>query len=371
MRYLLLCSLFVLSPVAAFGESRVSIGYFASFVDPEIQKIPWRNLTHVCHAYLKTDDQGKLVTDKTMPNKQLTQTARERGVKVLLSLGGGRTTSGLERVTANKKSVVAYVDGVVKLVAENDYDGVDLVWEFPRDRKTRAGFSTLVATLRTRLDARAKADGRPEPYLLTAAVSPSAFFGKWIEVGSLLKSADWLNVMTYDMSGPWSRSGGHHAPLLPSPRDPERGWRSVSQAMNYWHKQRSVPKEKLVVGIPLFGRGLPVKQPFAQLDPAKRKQHGTLTFAQIRDLVGKGWPAEWDRASQAPWLRAPGGKSLILTYDDRNSVHKKATWARGLGYRGLFFWAIHGDRMPDGTHWLIRAADKAWPIEKQTPANAE
>jgi len=368
MRYLLLCTLLVFSPISAFGESRVSIGYFASFVDPEIKKIPWRHLTHVCHAYLKTDGQGKLVTDNRMPNPELTKTAHQRGVRVLLSLGGGRTTSGLERVTSDQASIDAYVDSVVKLVAENDYDGVDLVWEFPRNRKTRAGLGALTSALRAKLDARAKADGRQTPYLLTAAVSPSGFFGRWVDIESLLKVTDWLHVMTYDMSGPWSRSGGHHAPLLPSPNDPERDWRSVSQAMDYWHKKRGVPKDRLVVGIPSFGRGLPVARPFAQLDPAKRKQHGTLTFAQIRDLAGKGWPAEWDRVSQAPWLRAPDGKPLILTYDDRNSVHKKATWARGLGYRGLFFWAIHGDRMPDGTHWLIRAANKAWPVEKQPSA---
>lgn len=354
----------VASSVAAEEPARLSIGYFASFLDDDIEKIPWRHLTHLCHAYLKTDEEGALVTDPSMPSKALTAAAHERGVRVLLSLGGGRTTSGLERVTAGRESVVKYVRSVVKLVAENDYDGVDLVWEFPRDKATRRGFVALIAYLRRDLDARAKADGRSEPYLLTAAVSPEPFFGKWIDVGAIKSRVDWLHVMTYDMSGPWSRTAGHHAPLLPSPADPERAWRSVSQAMAYWRDDRAVPKEKLVVGIAMFGRALPVTEAFAELDPAKRKQHGSLDFARIRDLAGKGWPAEWDAASQAPWLHAPKSGPMLITYDDRNSVDQKAKWARDQGYRGLFYWAVHQDRMPDGTHWLLRAAEKAWPVRE-------
>ncbi|MEM6798487.1 MAG: glycoside hydrolase family 18 protein [Planctomycetota bacterium] len=361
---LLLAIIFGFWPVATAEPSRLSVGYFASFVDNEVDKIPWRHLTHICHAYLKTDDKGGLLTDEAIPNKDLTSQAHEKGVRVLLSLGGGRTTTGLERVTASRESLVGYVKSVIKLVAENDYDGVDIVWEFPRNKASRNGFVALIAYLRVGLDAQAKADGRSEPYLLTAAVSPSAFFGKWIDVGAVLGRVDWFHVLTYDMTGPWSKTAGHHAPLTPSPTDPERAWRSVSQAMAYWHKDRAAPKEKLVVGVPMFGRALPVTEPFAPLDPKKRKQHGTLAFAQIRELAGKGWPAEWDPACQAPWLHAPQKKPLLIAYDDRNSVDKKAKWAKAEGYRGLFFWAIHQDRMSDGTHWLLRAADKAWPARE-------
>ncbi|MEM8864883.1 MAG: glycosyl hydrolase family 18 protein, partial [Planctomycetota bacterium] len=168
----------------------------------------------------------------------------------------------------------------------------------------------------------------------------------------------------YDMAGPWSRTAGHHAPLRPSPLDPQRSWRSVAAAMAYWSEDRGVPREKLVVGIPFYGRAYPVDEPFAELDPAKRKQHGTLTFTQVRSLVGKGWPAEWDAASQSPWLSPPDGKRLLIAYDDRNSVDKKAKWAQKQGYRGLFYWALHQDRMSDGTHWLLRAANRAWPVER-------
>ncbi|MEM6329002.1 MAG: glycoside hydrolase family 18 protein [Planctomycetota bacterium] len=350
------------------AAERLSVGYFASFVDDQVDKIPWKNLTHVCHAYLKTDDTGALVTDERMPSPALTTAAHARGVRVLVSLGGGRTTTGLERVTQSRAPLAKYADSVVELVAANGYDGVDIVWEFPRDKATRRGFVALVAYLRAGLDKRAAADGRTEPYLLTAAAPPSAFFGKWIDTGAVLGRLDWLHVITYDMVGPWSRAAGHHAPLLPSPADPERSWRSVSQAMDYWHADRAVPKQKLVIGVPMFGRALPVAAPHAPLDPADRKLHGTLTFAEIRELAGKGWPAKWDPQSKAPWLQAPKDKPLVIAYDDRNSVDQKAKWGKAQGYRGLFFWAIHQDRMDDGTHWLIRAAERAWPVGKLPPS---
>ncbi len=365
-RGLIVALAFAAWPCCLLGDqpARLSVGYFASFVDKEIDQIPWQHLTHVCHAYLRTDDSGRLVTDALMPSKELTQAAHAKGVRVLLSLGGGRTTSGLEQITAKKKTLTDYVNQVVQIVAENDYDGVDIVWEFPRDNKTRSGFVVLVAYLRQGLDRQAKSEGRQQPYLLTAAVSPSGFFGKWIDVGAVLGRIDWLHVLCYDMSGPWSRTAGHHAPLQPSPSDPERSWRSVTQAMDYWRTERAVPANKLVVGVPLYGRALPVLEPYAELDPARRKQHGTLSFAQIRELAGKGWPAAWDARSKAPWLRAPKKESLIISYDDRNSVDLKAKWAREQGYRGLFFWAVHQDRMEDGRHWLLRAASNAWPIKE-------
>ncbi|TWT78189.1 Chitinase A1 precursor [Posidoniimonas polymericola] len=351
------------SEAAAQRTSRVFLGYYAAISELPIEEIPWARLTHACHAFLAVDAEGQMVENPLVPSQTFTDAAHEHGVTPLLSLGGGKTAEGLTKLAESDDAIRAFAKKVVEAVVANNYDGVDIDWESPSDQRTMEGLVLLVKSLRSGLDQAAAKANRTKSYLLTAAVPPSNHLGKWFDVGAVASRLDWLNVMCYDMSGPWERTAGHHAPLFPSQKDPERGWRSVQAAMEYWRKERGVPKEKLLVGVPMYGRALPVSKVFEPLDPAKRKQHGALSFTRVRELVGQGWPAMWDYDAHAPWLRPKEQQDspLLICYEDRNSVHDKAEWAAKEGYRGMFFWAIHQDKMPDGTHWLLRAANKAWP----------
>jgi chitinase len=353
--------LLILLLTTTASAERLAIGYYANFGDLPVEQIPFRSLTHLVHAFLRTDDAGKLVTTDAVPNPALVNLAHKNGVQVLVCLGGGRTVQGLEKVTADPALLEQFVASVVKLVTAAGYDGVDLAWEFPRNRTTGTGFTTLLAALRQALDAAAKAKQR-QPYLLTAMLPGNSFFGDWIAAEQVSPLVDWLEVQTYDFSGPGDTLAAHSSGLFPAKRDPERRWRSVSHAMEYWSVERKVPKQKLVVGLPLFGRTMPVAKPYADLDPRSTKQHGVLGYNQIRTLVDKEqWTAEWDADSMVPWLSEPKQKGPVVAYDDRNSIHKKAVWAKEQQYRGMYYWALHQDRMPDGKHWLIDAANSAWP----------
>lgn len=381
MNRLSLLALLLLSLLTTplYAADRVMVGYFATFGDLTVEQIPWDRLTHVCHAFLRVDAEGELVTTPAMPNPALTADARKNDVKTLVSIGGGQTLQGLEVVTATDEQLRKFVEAVAKVVVDGRYDGVDLDWEFPRNAETRDQYTLLLTALRAKLD---QLGAGKQRLLLTAAVSSSEFFGQWVDAERVTPLVDWLNVMAYDFSGEWAQHAAHHAPLFASSDDPGREWRSVTAAMRYWEK-RDVPKEKLIVSIPLFGRMMPAAEPNDALDTDLAKYHRAINFNAVRELVGKGWTAEWDNESRAPWLRKPAPESkepkqtgplatiseeesepsLLIAYDDRNSVHGKATWAREQGYRGVSFWALHQDRMPDGKHWLIDAANKAWPAK--------
>ncbi|MEQ8847082.1 glycoside hydrolase family 18 protein [Botrimarina sp.] len=373
----------LLLALPAHGAERVMVGHYATFGDLPVEQIPWSSLTHLCHAFLRVDADGKPIGTDAVPNPALTADGRRAGVPVLMTIGGGATVKGLAVVAADEQRLTEFVSEVTGLVEEGRYDGVHVGWEFPFDEATKRGHQRLIARLRSALGELAAREGRDATYLLTATVSPSPDFGQWVDIERVVGEADWLEVAAYDMSGPWSRVAALHAPLFASSRDPERESRSVAGAMRYWQHERGVPKEKLVVAAPLFGRSMPVARPFDALDPDQGDRHRVLPFSAVRRLVGEGWFAEWDNESRAPWLRKPaprvsgaGASPLtpvddeqaddgpeLITYEDRNSIHLKATWAREQGYRGMSFWAVHQDRMPDGRHWLINAANKAWPAE--------
>lgn len=359
----------LIASAALASPPRVAVGYLVDPAKTEKQpadptptppaSVPWERLTHVCHAFLQLDERGEPVSSGSVPNRALTEAAHRNGVRVLLTVGAGETLRGLEAVSADPAKTIQLAQKLTKLTLDAGYDGIDLVWESPRNAETREGFTSVLAALRAALDA--ASTGRNDPLLLTAQVSPNPFFSKWIDAERVAPLVDWLHVTTYNMCGPFDRTAAHHAPLAPSPNDPERSWRSVAGAMEGWHAGRGVPKEKLVMGLPLYGRAYPVASAYSPLDPALRTQHGELSYTRILSLLNQKWPAEWDKPASVPWLKTPDQKRLIVAYDDRNSVHLKATWAREQGYRGMHFWALNQDKAPDGRPWLVDAATRAWP----------
>jgi GH18 family chitinase len=69
------------------------------------------------------------------------------------------------------------------------------------------------------------------------------------------------------------------------------------------------------------------------------------------------WTRLWDDETKTPWLIAPD-RSMVIGQDDAESVALKARWARERGPRGVFFWQIAADRLPDGSHPLQEAVRK-------------
>ena len=66
------------------AQDKVFVGYLHG----QPKKVNYRLYTHLCHAFLLADADGKIKPSKTVPNRDLTAEAHKDGVKVLLSLGG-------------------------------------------------------------------------------------------------------------------------------------------------------------------------------------------------------------------------------------------------------------------------------------------
>ncbi len=73
----------------------------------------------------------------------------------------------------------------------------------------------------------------------------------------------------------------------------------------------------------------------------------------------EGWTRRWDEETKTPWLISPD-KSMVIGYDDAESVAIKSEWAMKQGFRGVFFWQIGGDLLADGTNPLQEAAHRKW-----------
>ena len=351
---------FALSETKADEPDKVFVGY----VYQQPQKINFQLYTHLCHAFVVADEDGKIRPSKTCPNRQLVTDAHKAGVKVLISLGGWGWDKQFTAIVSKAEAEDRYVKAVIAIVDEYDYDGIDLDWEYPNTKEKVAGFERLCRRFRKELDDLGKKKERHLIQTMAASAGPSTL--KWLSNKLLLDTMDWVNVMTYDYTGDWTPYAGHHSPLYASSKQP--GAKQSTELTMKYLVERGMPANRLAVGLPLYGKGFAVAEPYAATKKADKGQAVKAgSYSNIEKLLkDKGWTRKWDDETKNPWAIAPD-HSAVIAYDDAESLSVKTEWAMKQGFRGVFFWQIKDDSLPDGTNPLQAASRKKWEESKQSP----
>jgi chitinase len=354
---ILLGSLIHVIPAVA-GEGKPAEKVFVGYLFGRPRKINYSLYTHLCHAFLVADEEGNVQRRRDVPSKSVTEEAHRSGVKVILSLGGWGWDKQFASIVSKPEAGDRYTKSVLEIVDTFDHDGIDLDWEYPDTKEEVAGFDRLARRFRNELDAIGRKKGRP--MVLTMAAAANAETLRWLGKGLLLETMDWLNVMTYDFAGPWTPYAGHNSPLHASSKQPAGKPRSTELTMRYLTEELGLPANRLAVGIPLYGRGFAVSQPYASTKDAPKTRVPGGNYANLERLRKEGWTRTWDEETGNPWLTAPD-RSMVIGYDDAESVALKTEWAMKKGFRGVFFWQIGADLLPDGTNPLQEASHKKWP----------
>lgn len=332
----------------------IVLGYYPSWesgLPPA--SINYSQFTHLCHAFVTADTSGTVKTEGNLPSRELTQHAHKAGVKVLLSLGGMDSGNYFGTMCKDPVAYRRFIDGVMALVIDNGYDGVDIDWEFTKNADDMKALTAMALTFREELNRK-----RPGS-LVTAAFSGSEWAGRWVDGPALLEAMDFVCVMTYDMHGPWSDHAGFNSALRSDPADRDACRKtSVVGQMAHWTDQKKWPKNKLLVGIPCYGRGFRVTEWYQPLKKGEKSVYPYVPFRKIGDMLNQGWTRSWNEPAQVPWLQKPGIGELI-TYDDERSAAAKASWGAEQGFGGVFFWEISQD-FTAGSHALVKAASEAW-----------
>jgi chitinase len=339
-------------PIRAEEPSRPKV--FVGYLYGSPRDVNYGLYTHLCHAFVTAGPDGRLNRGRGVPSRELTADAHEAGVKVLLSLGGWGWDEQFLAIVSDPEAEARYVEAVLRMVDDFDYDGVDLDWEYPDTDAEVPGFERLARTFRKRLDVLGRAKGRP--MLVTMAASSNYETLAHLDTAFLLETMDWINVMTYDYAGGWSSRAGHNSPLFASSKEGPRA-RSSERTILYLLEERKVPADRLALGLALYGRGFSAPKPYDPLP--KGAQTFDLNFKGVGKLLDEGWKQVRDDETKVPWLLSPDG-SKVAGYDDAESIRLKTEWAMSRGLRGVFFWQIDGDRLPDGSNPLQQAAHDAW-----------
>jgi len=277
-------------------------------------------LTHVNVAFLNPLPDGSLPEIKDAA--ALIERAHGMGADVFLSVGGGGTSTEGKlarqwRKIMSGKARDAFAAAVVAYAAERGYDGIDLDVE-------GAGIGPGYARFVLALDAaRQEPPGGGKRLWLTAALpgdldDPDVTKAAW-------EAFDWINVMAYDLTGPWD-------PENPGPHSPY----AYAESSLRRYAEMGLPSERLVLGIPLYGY---------RFGPGKEKRH----FGW--DEIVRDFP----ESAAMDEIRLPGSRGTVY-FNGKETVRAKAVLARSSA-RGIMFWQIGQDAR--GAESLIKAGAEA------------
>jgi chitinase len=358
---------FILAAPAPLDQTNHRVGeggkVFVGYLFGSPRDLNFKLYTHLCHAFLTADGDGNLNKGRRVPDPELVAKAHQAGVEVLLSLGGWGWDEQFAAITSKPQSEDRYVESVLRIIDDSDYDGIDIDWEYPDTKEEVGGFARLASRLRQGLDSIAARKGRKLYLTMAASANPGTL--SWLDRELILETMDWINVMTYDYTGDWTDYAGHHSPLFASSKQPGPP-RSIERTLTYLVDDLKYPYDRLVIGLPLYGRAFAVGTPYADKRNAPRDARLPRgEYSSIdRLLHDDRWLSMRDDETKTPWLIAKDG-SAVLGYDDAESIRYKTEWAMGRGFRGVFFWQVNGDRLPDGSNPLQEAARNAFRMNRE------
>src|SRR5271156_3922212 len=117
---------FASGPSLAGAPEKDSDKVFVGYLFGQPRNINFGLYTHLCHAFLVADGEGKVQTSPNVPSREITGQAHKAGVKMILSLGGWGWDRQFAPIVSKPESEDRYVKSVMAIVHEFDYDGIDL-----------------------------------------------------------------------------------------------------------------------------------------------------------------------------------------------------------------------------------------------------
>jgi chitinase len=330
--------------------------------------IPANLLTHVIYAFSEIDSttlscaQVNTFVDNNnlIGFRQLKE--ENPHVKILIAIGGATFSNSFSDAALSDESRRTFVKSCIDLYIgayPDVIDGFDLDWEFPgvgdaARPEDKHNLTLLMREFRRQLDQLGKRN--KHAYLLTMAVPAGAGLAQNYELKELSGVLDWLNLMAYDFHGSWDKVTNFNAPLYKAADDPYKANNAAAAVQGYLNAH--VPPQKIVLGMPFYGRGwanVPAEnhglyQRSTQL-PAGTFGGSAYTYWDLVEnyLGRRDYVRYWSDEAEVPWLYSPTDK-VFITYDDPESIGLKADYVRAHRLGGAMIWNLGSD---DGS--LLRA----------------
>jgi chitinase len=188
----------------------------------------------------------------------------------------------------------------------------------------------------------------PAPrYWLTSALPATEWSLNHIDLVAASSYLNFINVMSYDFAGPWTSQSGYHSQLFLPNRSGNTESTSPSGhgAISYFISA-GVDPEKLILGIPVYGRSFLCASAAGQRYSGHGGDDGTFEYC---DLPRPGTKEMVDEELGSAYC--VGGDGGFVSYDNPQTVRAKARYVKRNGLGGLFYWNGTGDK--EGAESLV------------------
>lgn len=294
------------APVSAQKKAKV-FGFYPDFdLTPMLANAQLNLLTHVIYFSIRMPVDGN-VTDSYVISQingqkllDLVDRGRDRGVKVLLGVGGWDLSNEFAGVAGSDARRKAFAASALKFCQANGVAGMDIDWEFPSGHQ--ANYALLMDELYKAF--------KPAGLMVTQSVNGQApqYYGS-----AALNKCDYVLIMSYDNGAPHST------------------YDQAVQAMNGYAAQVT-DKAKLILGVPFYGKAGGATRTYAEL----LKQNPGMA-ASVNDIGG-------------------------YNFNGPDLIDRKAGYALDAGGSGTMIWQVSQDALtaqaPGGV--LLAAMNKGF-----------
>ncbi|OXU26053.1 hypothetical protein TSAR_003864 [Trichomalopsis sarcophagae] len=271
----------------------------------------------------------------------------EPNLKIMVSVGGADNESGYPEMVLNHANRKTFIRSVLNATKTLNLDGLDLDWEFPawahKADRQKIHFVQLAYELRKEFDRSG------QKLTLSAAVAaPQAIIDQSYIVPEFSEHVDFINLMSYDYHFYiwYYPVTDLNSPLYP--RSLETGYLTslnVNFSANYW-VLKGMPREKIVIGIPLYGHSYKLYNPSNHKLQAPARGYGDtghmgfVTYPEVCKFLKNGAVRVFVNDSHVPYTYK---NNEWISYDDVTSVTYKATWIKSNGFKGAMVFSLNTD----------------------------
>lgn len=301
------------------------VGYYPiEFAETaDTAKVPYDKLTHLMIAFINPDSLGnfKQNLDLLIP---FFKGARDYKVKVLLSIGGGAYQGQYHALLKGAKRQ-DLVKKLVDLTVKYNVEGIDVDLEsgYAFGKEQDPNYGPFIKELARALKAKNK---------LTTVALPSQPGN--VVTQDVLAQFDFINIMSYDHTGPWS----------PDRAENHASYSDAMDDINYYITKLKIPKDKLILGVPFYGHGFGPKLT-DKVDP----------WMSYKNIV-----ATFPGAEMADHWHMPNG--YIMYYNGIPTIKNKTQLAMNK-VAGIMIWELTYDS-PESSKSLLNAISEVAPVSR-------
>ncbi|KAJ7222199.1 hypothetical protein GGX14DRAFT_301962, partial [Mycena pura] len=288
------------------------------------EAIPADSLTHVNYAFALISSSFEIIEmtagDSDLWKRTTALKQNLPALKVFLSIGGWTFNDPpnqkiFSNMVASEANTNAFLSSALSVMEQYAFDGLDIDWEYPA-ASDRGGvpadtenYVKFMATLKSAFKER--------KYGLSFTAPSSYWYLQHFDIPGMLKSADWVNVMTYDLHGVWDGTDVRHLSRVLSP-----------QTLTRFAILAKLDPSQVVMGMAFYGRSYTLSTsdcsdpgcPWssgAAAGPCSNNV-GSLMWAEIDSIVGPDLQAviQTDDVAAVNYAVFGSEQNQWVSYDD-------------------------------------------------------